>query len=88
MDLVEKDSELYPILSLFLVQVTGLTPVAALAEEHLLTVRSYRQIASLEPDGNTTLVEELIMRFLTIIRQQYSGQQTYFLVMLLLDRVL
>ena len=46
MDLVEKDSELYPILSLFLVQVTGFPPVAALADEQLLTVRSFGQNAT------------------------------------------
>ena len=40
-DLTEKDSELYPILSLFLVQVTGFEPT---------------RISSLEPDGNATSV--------------------------------
>ena len=33
MDLVEKDSEVYPILSLFLVRMTGFPPVAALADK-------------------------------------------------------
>ena len=41
-DLVEKDSELYPILSLFLVRMTGFEPT---------------RLSTLEPDGNDTSVE-------------------------------